>query len=106
MRIIAMGGQALIEGFALLGCETYAKATPEDVERILAELLRDKEKALLFLEHSLSRSGGPGLERVRKEGGHIVVCEVPPLQAPEDYKPPVEALVTRVLGSSALEERS
>jgi len=106
MRIIAMGSQALIEGFALLGCETHADASSEDVERILAELSRDKEKALIFLEHSLSRAGGPNLARVRKEGGHVVVSEVPPLHAPEDYKPPVEELVTRVLGPSALEERS
>ena len=32
--------------------------------------------------------------------------EIPPLDAPESYRPPVEALVTRVLGPSALEERT
>ncbi len=106
MRIIAMGGQALIDGFALLGCETHADATPEDVERVLLELLRRKEKALLFLEHSISRTGGPNLERVRSEGGDIVISEIPPLQAPEDYHPPVEELVTRILGPSALEEKA
>ncbi len=106
MRIIAMGGQALIEGFALLGCETYAEASPEDVERVLADLLRRKQKAMVFLEHSLNRVGGPNLERARSEGGEIVVSEVPPLHAPEDYHPPVEELVTRVLGPSALEEKA
>ena len=106
MRIIAMGGQALIDGFALLGFETYADATSGDVEQMLSELIRNKEKALLFLEHSLSRAAGPHLARVRKEGGHIIVSEVPPLHAPEDYRPPVEELVSRVLGPSALEEKS
>ncbi len=100
-----MGGQALTEGFALLGFETHADATPEDVERMLSALLRNKEKALVFLEHSLSHGAGPQLARVRKEGGHIVVSEVPPLQAPKDYRPPVEELVRRVLGPSALEEK-
>ena len=106
MRIIAMGGQALIDGFALLGCETHANATPDDVERVLLELLRRKEKAILFLEESISRGGGPNLERVRSEGGDIVISEIPPLRAPEDYHPPVEELVTRILGPSALEEKA
>ncbi len=106
MRIIAMGSQALIEGFGLLGFETHTNAKPEDVERILTELLRTKEKALVFLEHGLARCGTACLERVRREGGQIVVTEVPPLHAPKDYRPPVEDLVTRVLGPSALEDRS
>ncbi len=105
MRIIAMGGQALIDGFSLLGCETYADATSEDVENVLLELMRKKQKAILFLEHSISRTGGPHLERVRSEGGDIVISEIPPLHAPEDYHPPVEELVTRVLGPAALEEK-
>lgn len=104
MRMIAMVGVALAEGFALLGCETHANATPQDVEDVLSELLRGNDKALLFLEHGLARATGPSLERVRKEGGQILVTEVPPLHAPEDYQPPVEELVKRVLGPSALEE--
>ncbi len=106
MRIIAMGGQALIDGFALLGCETHADATPEDVERVIADLLRRKEKAIIYLEHGISRAGGPNLERLRSEGGDIIISEVPPLHAPENYHPPVEALVTRVLGPAALEEKA
>lgn len=105
MRIIAMGGEALTEGFTLLGFETYANATPDDVENTLTELLGHKEKALVFLEHGLARAGSPALNRVRREGGRIVVTEVPPLHAPSDYQPPVEKLVLRVLGPSALKER-
>jgi vacuolar-type H+-ATPase subunit F/Vma7 len=106
MRLIAMGSTALVEGFALLGFETRADATTEDVDGVLAELLRGNEKALLFLENSLVSSTSRYLERVRREGGRIVVTEIPRLDAPGDYRPPVEALVTRVLGASALEERT
>jgi vacuolar-type H+-ATPase subunit F/Vma7 len=105
MRIIALGSQALAEGFALLGAETHADATPEDVERVLKGLVRAREKALVFIEHTLARADIPSLGQVRREGGRIVVSEVPPLHTPADYRPPVEELVTRVLGPSALEER-
>lgn len=105
MRMIAMGGQALTEGFTLLGFETHADATPDDVEDTLTELLGRKEKALVFLEHGLARAGSLALNRVRREGGRIVVTEIPPIHAPSDYQPPVEKLVLRVLGPSALKER-
>lgn len=106
MRVIAMGSTALTQGFSLLGFETHADATPADLDRLLGELLRGKEKALLFLENDLAHAKVANLDRVRKEGGRIVVTEVPPLNAPEDYRPPVEELVARVLGPSALEERT
>lgn len=99
-----MGGAALAEGFALLGFETHPDATPEQVERLLEDLVSGTEKALVVLEHDLARSGGPFLTRVRAEGGRIVVAEVPSLHAPSDYQPPVEDLVRRILGPTALEE--
>lgn len=105
MRVIAMGGEALAEGMALLGFETCANATSEDVERVLAALIEGQEKALVYLEHDLARAGSPSLEHVRNEGGSIIVAELPPLAAPEDYHMPVEELVLKVLGPGALEER-
>jgi vacuolar-type H+-ATPase subunit F/Vma7 len=106
MRVVALGGAALMQGFALLGAETYEDATEEDVERVLAELLRGQDQALVFVQNTLVTRGGRYLERVRREGGRVIVSEVPPLDAPESYRPPVEALVVRVVGASALEERT
>ena len=104
MRMIALGGAALAQGFALLGFETRPDATVEDLEQVLQELLRSDAKALVIVEHSLAEAGGPAFRRVRAEGGRIVISEVPPLHAPADYRPPVEALVRRVLGPNALEK--
>ena len=106
MRLIAVGGAALVQGFALLGAETYEDATGEDLERVLADVLRGRDQALIFVESGLVARGCRNLDRVRREGGRIIVSEIPPLDAPESYRPPVEALVTRVLGPSALEERT
>ncbi|MCK9394090.1 MAG: V-type ATP synthase subunit F [Methylobacter sp.] len=103
-RLIAMGGAALIEGFSLLGFETYPEATPQILDAVLKELVQNQQKALVILEEKLARSGTALLHQVRSEGGRIVVIEVPPLQAPEDYHPLVEDLIRRVLGPSALEE--
>ena len=105
MRIIAMGGEALAEGFALLGAETYANPSAEEVEAVLDGLRRGADKAMVYLQHDLARLDLPALARIRREGGRVVVTEVPLLHDPEAYRPPVEDLVLRVLGPDALEER-
>jgi vacuolar-type H+-ATPase subunit F/Vma7 len=105
MRIIAMGGEALAEGFALLGVETYANPSAAEVEGVLAELRRSREKAMVYLQQDLAQLNVPSLERIRREGGRVVVTEVPRLHDPGSYRRPVEDLVARVLGPGALEER-
>lgn len=103
-RLIAMGSSALMEGFALIGFETWPEAGEDDVEQVLAELVRCRRRALIFLEPRLARCGGAMLQKVRNQGGRIVITEVPPLQAPGEYHPEVEDLVVSLLGSGALEE--
>ena len=105
MRLIAIGGEALAEGFALLGFETLAGPDSEEVEALIEQLLRSGERALVFLEDGLLDRESESLNQVRREGGRVVVTEVPPLESPADYHPRVEDLVRRVLGPSALEDR-
>lgn len=99
-----MGSQALAEGFALIGFEIYPNATAELVETELSNLLKSKEKALVFLEDSLTQQPGPSFLRARTEAAGIILSEIPLLNAPEDYHPSVEALVARVLGPSVLDK--
>ena len=104
MRMIAMGGHALTEGFALLGFESFTNPTAETVERVIGGLLRQGENALVFLEDGIAPKDSKALTRVHREGGRIVIAEVPAVSAPQAYRGRVEDLVLRVLGPSALEE--
>ena len=104
MRFIMMGSRALTDGFALFGFETFPDATIEMVENTLLDLLKSKEKALVFLENNLSQNvSSAALLRVRSEAVGVIVTEIPPLNAPETYRPAVEDLILRVLGPSALD---
>jgi vacuolar-type H+-ATPase subunit F/Vma7 len=102
MRLIFMGSQALAEGFALIGFEIFPNATTELVETELSKLLKSQEKALVLLEDSLTQQPGPSFLHARTKAAGIILSEIPPLNAPEDYHPSVEALVARVLGPSVL----
>jgi vacuolar-type H+-ATPase subunit F/Vma7 len=99
-RIIAMGSAALMDGFRLVGIETYPDATSEQLEALLEALMTGKERALLLLENGLARNEGPWLKRVRSEGGHIVITQVPPLHLAADYHTPVDELMRQMLGGS------
>ena len=105
MRMIAMGGHALTEGFELLGFEGFTNPTAETVEQVIGDLLRQGEKALVFLEDGIASKDSRVLAQVHREGGRIVIAEVPAVRAPQAYRGRVEELVLRVLGPSALEER-
>ena len=101
-RLVVFGSAGLTEGFSLIGAEVHTDADPARVEEVLAQLSRDGSAALVLLEAGLSRAGGIWLDRLRNEGGRIVVTELPPLSAPHDYSPAVDDVVRAVLGPEAL----
>jgi vacuolar-type H+-ATPase subunit F/Vma7 len=101
-RLLVLGSAGLTEGFSLIGAEVYPDATPATVETVLAGLATSGAAALVLLEAHLAHAGGEWLNRLRNEGGSIVVTELPPLHAPEAYTPAVDAVVRAVLGPEAL----
>lgn len=101
-RLVVLGSAGLTEGFSLIGAEVYPEASPEAVEKVLEQLVKEGCEALVLLESTLAHVGGPWLNRLRNEGGRIVVTELPPLSAPHDYAPAVDEVVRAVLGPEAL----
>jgi vacuolar-type H+-ATPase subunit F/Vma7 len=101
-RLVVLGSAALTEGFSLIGAEVHPDADPAVVDQVLGQLVGDGSSALVLIESGLSRTGGQWLDRLRNEGGHIVVTELPSLSAPERYAPAVDDVVRAVLGPEAL----
>ena len=102
-RLLAFGSAPLMQGFRLIGCETYADVDEAELERVLAQLVQSNETAMLYVESTLLHGNGRWLTHCRSEGGRIVICEVPPLTAATEYTPQVETLVANVLGVHALD---
>ncbi len=102
-RMIALGSAALMEGFALIGFETHVDPAPEEIDRLMRDLLRTQQSALVVIEQRLAANPGRHLLRAQNEGGRIVITEVPELRLPENYHSRVETLVQQALGAAALE---
>ena len=99
---MVLGSAGLVEGFGLIGAELHPDADSNQVEAVLEELVASGREALVLLETHLAHAGGPMLNQLRNSGGHIVVTELPPLFAPENYAPAVDEVVRAVLGPDAL----
>jgi len=105
MKILAMGSSALMDGFSLLGIKTYADESIDVINAVLADLKRNHERALIFMQQDLIRAQIPMVKQLQNQGGSILICEIPGLQQVESYRPAVEKLIEKVLGSSPLEGR-
>ena len=102
-RMIALGSAALMEGFALIGFETHVDPPSESIEKLMQELLRSQQAALVVIEQSLARNPGRHLLRAQSEGGRIVITEIPEIHLSGSYHSRVENLVQTILGPTSLE---
>ena len=66
--------------------------------------MKQGAEALVLLETSLAHGTGPWLNRLRNEGGRILITELPALSTPQDYTPAVDEIVRNVLGAEAMKE--
>lgn len=103
-RLVVLGSAGLTEGFSLIGAEVYPQADEATVERVLENLVKQGAEALVLLETGLAHGTGHWLNRLRNEGGRILVTELPALSAPQDYTPAVDQIVRNVLGAEALRD--
>lgn len=99
-RMLFLGEESLADGFRAIGFETHADPTPQEAERIVRELGRTREKALLVVDERVMSADIPSLKRVRREGGRIVVIAVPPLNAPTRLASEVADRVSVLFGSA------
>jgi len=105
-RLIAMGQGPVMEGFALLGFETFADPDIEDLQNLLNDLMIQEEKAFILLESYLSASGLKLLQEVRDTATDIIIAEIPAINHYEDYHPYVEQLIAQSLGQQVLDNKS
>jgi vacuolar-type H+-ATPase subunit F/Vma7 len=102
-RMIALGSAALMEGFELIGFETFPDPTPEQSEKLFEELLHRQQAALVVIEQRLAQHPGRYLVLAQQEGGRIIITEIPEIHQSAIYHSRVENLVQNILAPNAME---
>ncbi|MGV6825397.1 MAG: V-type ATP synthase subunit F [bacterium] len=96
-RLIAMGGEALMQGFNLIGFETWPNADEDALDSLLTDLIKKRESALILLEPHLARCECAALQVARAEGGRIVIGEIPAFNQPDHYAPELDEYLHKAL---------
>jgi len=103
MRIIAVGSQPLMDGFALLGIETHVDLDSTALEALLVSIVSSQQRTLIYLQQDMLDHDIPILNQIRSEGGSILISEVPSLHEPENRQASIDLLISKTIGASALE---
>jgi len=92
-RMLFFGDAALTDSFQLIGFKTWSDPDIAELEAVLAELLESKCNAFIILDSRLSEASSQMLDRVRKEGGHILISEVPALNDPDGFRGSIDSQI-------------
>jgi len=102
-RMLFLGEESLADGFRLIGFEAHANPAPDEVDRVLRDLRRNREKAFVVVDDAVMGQGIPNLKQARKEGGRIVVIAVPSLSGPTVLASEVAERLAALFGAGALQ---
>ncbi|MEJ2694248.1 MAG: V-type ATP synthase subunit F [Candidatus Thiodiazotropha sp.] len=97
-RQIFIGDHALTDGFRLIGFETLVNPDARQLDQLLDELQRERQRTLLIIEQSVNDIGSKLLEQIRREGGRIVLSEVPSLHDPDNFQSELDAQLMKLTG--------
>jgi len=101
-RMLFLGDDGLADGFRLIGFETHANPSPQDVERVLRALQREREHAFVIVDDAVMQADIPALQQLLDEGGRIVVIAIPPLAAPPRLSSSVAGRLAAMFGGTNL----
>ena len=99
-RQLFVGDASLASGFRLAGFEVFPGADIDRLEQLLNELRNTRASAFVVIDQQLAESGSDVLEEIRREGGRILLTQVPPLTRPEQMKSSVDDHIQQLLGAT------
>ncbi len=97
-RQLFLGEASLATGFRLAGFEVFPDADAAQLDRLLDELQQERSAAFVVIDQGLAESGSQRLENVRREGGRILLTQVPPLNHPEQMQSSIDDHIQLLLG--------
>lgn len=100
-RMLFLGDESLADGFRLIGFETHPSPAPDEIDRVLRDLSRSRERAFVVVDDQVMDADILQLQRVRREGGRIVVVSVPLLNAPPVLSSEVADRLNALFGAAS-----
>lgn len=97
-RQLFLGEANLATGFRLAGFEVFPDADIDQLESVLEQLMNARTPAFVVIDQGLADADSKRLERVRSEGGRILVTQVPALTRPDHMRSAIDDHIQQLLG--------
>lgn len=97
-RQLFLGDASLATGFRLAGFEVFPDADTAQLDRLLDQLLAARTPAFVVIDQRLGESDSRRLDEVRREGGRILLTQVPPLTQPDQMHSAIDDRIRQLLG--------
>lgn len=97
-RQLFVGDASLATGFRLAGFEVFPDADAVQLDRLLDQLLATRTPAFVVIDQQLAESDSKRLDEVRREGGRILLTQVPPLTQPQQMHSSIDDRIKQLLG--------
>ncbi len=105
-RLIFMGEAQLADGFSLIGFETWPDPSFDEVEKFVRDLIVRRQNVFLVVDRRIANAELPSIMRIRKEGGHIVVTPVPPLNTPDTFHMQIDDRLQAIFAATGTQSHS
>lgn len=102
-RSIAIGSEALVTGFSLIGFESMADPDLDEVRDFIDQLSQNHERAFLVVERYLAKELEDVFRPLQQEGGDILMVEVPAIHEPEKLDSWLSSRIAQKFRSSLVE---
>jgi len=99
-RQLFLGDASLATGFRLAGFEVFPDADISELERMLEQLQAARTPAFVVIDQELAESDSRLLQEIRREGGRILLTQVPPLTHPEQMRSSVDDHIQQLMGAT------
>ena len=99
-RQLFLGDASLATGFRLAGFEVFPDADIAELERLLEQMQAARTPAFVVIDQELAESDSRLLQEIRREGGRILLTQVPPLTHPEQMRSSVDDRIQQLLGAT------
>jgi len=96
-RIVAIGDEEFVVGFALAGCEGYIEDKADRILLIIKQLLEKGDVGLILLDERVVREKKKEIQELKMKSTSTIIYEVPGPGSPkktEDYR----KLIRQILG--------
>ena len=101
-RSIAIGSQALVRGFQLIGFEAFDDPDDQAVRDLVEELQKQQQRAFLVVEQYIANKLRDVFSPIQQEGGDILMVEVPSIHEPGKLDSFLSTRIAEKLGSHVL----